>query len=90
MNHDRGRRLGDDMVEMDGEMAGQIVGGIVKALTDKHGQMDIRLKGVQLSWKGTPLSWELNGAVTVSLHLRDLTEKEKQAHRDSNLAAIKG
>ena len=78
------------MVELDGEMAGQIVGGNVKALTDKHGQMDIRLKGLALSWKGTPMAWEVNGTVSISVHLRDLTDKEKTAHRDNNLAAIRG
>jgi len=77
------------MVEMDREMAGEIVGGIVKALTDKHGQMDVRLKGISLKWKGTPLALELNGALSVTVHLRDLTDKEKAAHRDANLAAIK-
>lgn len=77
------------MVEFDTKMAGEIVGGILRAMTDKHGQVDVRLKGISLTWKGTPLSLELNGTISVTAHLRDLSDKEKQAHRDANLAAIR-
>ncbi|MCI4358492.1 MAG: hypothetical protein L3J95_02675 [Thermoplasmata archaeon] len=71
------------------DTAGALVGEVLKALTDKQGQVDIRLKHVALDWKGTPLGLELNGTVTVSVHMHDLNEKEKQALREANLVAIK-
>jgi hypothetical protein len=71
------------------DMAGAMVGEVLKALSDKQGQLDIRLKHVALDWKGTPLGLELNGTVTVSLHMHDLNDKERQAFRDANIAAIK-
>jgi hypothetical protein len=77
------------MANEHGDMAGALVGELLKALTDRQGQLDIRLKHVVLDWKGTPLGIELNGTVTVALHLHDLNEKEKQAFRESNIAAIK-
>ena len=70
-------------------MAGAMVGEILKALTDKQGQVDIRLKHVALDWKGTPMGLELNGTLSVSIHMHDLNEKEKQALREANIAAIK-
>ena len=66
-----------------------LVEGLVTALADHHGQLDIRLQKVQLSMPGTPLGLELSGKVTVSVHLRDLTPEEKHAHVESNLAAIR-
>ncbi|HEV2166048.1 MAG TPA: hypothetical protein VGS23_03585 [Thermoplasmata archaeon] len=71
------------------DMAGVMLGEVLKALTDKQGQVDIRLKHVALDWKGTPLGLELNGTLSVSVHMHDLNEKEKQAFRDANIAAIK-
>lgn len=66
------------------------VSGIVKALSDRHGQMDIQLRHVALSIPGSPLTVELNGAVSVAVHLRDLTDGERRAHVSRNLSELKG
>ena len=65
------------------------VSGIVKALIDRHGQMDIRLHHVAMSIPGSPLAVELNGAVSVAVHLRDLTDGERRAHVSRNLSELK-
>jgi hypothetical protein len=66
-----------------------LVGGLFAAMIDRHGQVDIRLQKVNVSVPGSALGLELNGTVTVTVHLRDLTPVEKQAHVESNVAAIR-
>ena len=62
---------------------------MVQAVLDKHGQMDIRLDRV--SWKVPILrdAFELNGTVSVTIHMRDLTDREKQAHVAKTMGSIK-
>jgi hypothetical protein len=64
--------------------------GILDGLTDKHGELNARFDNMQLRWRGTPLGVELNGSLVVSVHLRDLTGDEKQAHIRENLGRIRG
>lgn len=52
---------------------------MVEALSDRQGELDIRLEHLSLRFPMMPETLELNGQVTVSLHLRDLSEKEKSA-----------
>ena len=52
---------------------------MVEALSDRQGELDIRLEHLALRLPMMPESLELNGQITVSLHLRDLSDKEKAA-----------
>jgi len=52
---------------------------MVEALSDRQGELDIRLEHLSLRLPLMRESLELNGQVTVSLHLRDLSDKEKSA-----------
>lgn len=74
-----GEAISKDMVE-----------GIIDALTDRQSQLDVQLKGLTLSVPGTPLSLKLSGTVTVSVHLRELTEEEKSAHAAATIAHVHG
>lgn len=60
-----------------------------EALTDKHGEVNVRFDRVELRWKGTPLGFELNGALSMAMHFRDLSDDEKQAHIRENLGRIR-
>jgi hypothetical protein len=51
----------------------------VQAIADRHGEMDIRLEHLSLRLPLLKESIELNGTISVSVHMRDLTDKEKQA-----------
>ena len=51
----------------------------VQAFADRHGELDIRLDHVQLKLPLVRDSLELNGTITVSVHMRALSDKEKQA-----------
>jgi len=52
----------------------------MEALANHHGQVDIRLDRLSLRLPFSGRSLELNGTVSVSVHLRELTEKERAAH----------
>jgi hypothetical protein len=52
---------------------------VVEALSGRHGELDIRLEHLNLRLPLMNDSLELNGAITLSVHLRDLSEKEKAA-----------
>jgi len=52
---------------------------MVEALADRQGELDIRLEHLSLRLPMMPEALEVNGQLTVSLHLRDLSDKEKAA-----------
>jgi len=74
----------------EGEAMGKgLVEGLIGALSDKHTQLDVQLRSLTLSFGGTQLGLELNGTVTVAVHMRDLTEGERDAHVAHAIAAAK-
>ena len=66
-----------------------VVEGIIDALSDKHSQVDLRLQDVTLALGDSRLALKLSGSVTVTIHMRDLTEAEKDAHVQANIKAIR-
>jgi|GEM_PF-3018951 len=52
---------------------------MIEALADRQGEIDLRLEHLTLRLPLMPQAIEVNGAVSVSVHLRALTEKEKAA-----------
>jgi len=53
---------------------------LIEALSDRHGELELSLDRVTLKLPLLPDPVEVNGTLTVSMHLRDLSEKEKGAH----------
>ncbi|MCI4352575.1 MAG: hypothetical protein L3K14_04225 [Thermoplasmata archaeon] len=78
-----------DMPEKRGPSSSGMVEDLIAALSDKHTQLDLQLRSVRLNLAGTRLGLELNGVVTMTAHMRDLTEKERDAHITHNIAAAK-
>ena len=63
--------------------------GMIEALADKHSQVDLNFQRVTLRLPGIQeLGVDLNGTVTLSVHMRDLTDQEKQALASKNVAAV--
>ncbi|HLM70142.1 MAG TPA: hypothetical protein VK423_02000 [Thermoplasmata archaeon] len=52
---------------------------MVEALSDRQGELDLRLEHLSLRLPMIRETIELNGQITLSLHLRDLSDKEKAA-----------
>ncbi|MGA8275135.1 MAG: hypothetical protein WB789_07900 [Thermoplasmata archaeon] len=51
----------------------------MNAMANQRGELDLRLEGVSLRLPFLPQPIELNGTVSVSFHIRELTDKEKDA-----------
>jgi hypothetical protein len=51
----------------------------VQAIADRHGEVDIRLDHVQFRLPLVREAFEVNGTISVSVSVRQLTDKEKQA-----------
>jgi hypothetical protein len=60
----------------------------VEAFSQRHGQVDIRLDHVSLRLPLLRENVELNGTISVSVHMRELTEKEKQARIAKEVRAL--
>jgi hypothetical protein len=70
----------------DGERS--LIEGIIGALSDKHSQVDISLQGMSVKFPNTGIGVELNGLVTLSAHVRDITEDERKASASKNIALM--
>jgi hypothetical protein len=53
---------------------------MVEALSDRQGEVELRLEHLALRLPLMPEAIEINGQVTLSVHLRELSDKEKAAH----------
>jgi len=70
----------------DGERS--LIEGIIEALSDKHSQVDINLQGMSVKFPNTGIGVELNGLVTLSAHVRDITDDERKASASKNIAMM--
>ncbi len=66
----------------------RLVEGLIDALADKHSQIDINFQKTNISIPGMQMSIELNGLITLTSHIRDLTEEEKKASASKNIALM--
>lgn len=52
---------------------------LIEAIANRHGEIDLRLDHVSLKLPMIRENIEVNGAISVAVHLRELTEKERSA-----------
>ncbi|MGA7924358.1 MAG: hypothetical protein WCA77_10345 [Thermoplasmata archaeon] len=62
---------------------------LMGAMIDKHGQLDVQLRNLSVQLAGSRLGVEVSGLVTVSVHMRDLDEREKRAHVEDTIARLR-
>lgn len=62
--------------------------GLIEALSDKQSEVDLRLQDVTLALGDPRIAIRLSGTVTVSIHMRDLTDSEKDAHAAATVARL--
>ncbi|MDG6996207.1 MAG: hypothetical protein JRN52_09815 [Nitrososphaerota archaeon] len=66
-----------------------LIAGLVQALADKHSQLDINFQKTGVRVLGLQqLGVELNGVVSITVHMRELTEEEKKASASKNVALM--
>ncbi len=78
------------MTDSSEEVTRGLMEGVIEALTDKHSQLDVRLDGLTLSLGDSRLGLHLSGTLSVSVHMRDLTDAEKEAHSSATVARLHG
>jgi hypothetical protein len=77
-------KSGDNMTDAERGM----LEGLIEALANKHSQLDLNFQKVSLKLPGMPLGVELNGVVSLSVHMREMTDEERQALAAKNLATV--
>lgn len=65
-----------------------MLASILEALSDKHSQIDINLQGMTVKLPRSGVSVELNGLVSITCHIREMTESEKKASAARNVAMM--
>ncbi|MCL5068551.1 MAG: hypothetical protein M1368_09410 [Thaumarchaeota archaeon] len=82
--------MGTDKKESEASsVAGELESELVEALANKHSQLDINFQKTGVRILGMQqLGIELNGVVTFTVHMRDLTEEEKKASASKNVALM--
>jgi len=65
-----------------------IVAELIGALSDKHTQLDINLQGMNVRFPNTGMSVEFDGLLTITSHVRDMTDDEKKASASKNVALM--
>jgi hypothetical protein len=78
----------DDQKASWGDVERGIFEGVFDALANKHSQLDVNFQRTSIRVPGIPASVELNGLVTISVHMRELTEEEKKASAQRNVALM--
>jgi hypothetical protein len=68
-------------------LEGGFVEGLIEALANKHAQLDINFDKTGVRVLGMPqIGVELNGSITLKVHMRELSEEEKKALASRNVA----
>ena len=57
-------------------------------MANKHSELDLSFQKVSITLPSLRMSVELNGTVTVSVHMRDMTEEEKKALAAKNVEML--
>ncbi len=76
------------MTEGTEEISKGLVEGIIEALSNKHSQMDLRLQGLTLSIGDSRFAMKLSGTVSVAIHMREMSDAERDAHASATVAKL--
>ncbi len=62
--------------------------GLIESLADKHSQLDINFQKTNIKLPGIEKTLEIDGLVTLSVHVRELTDEEKKASSKKNVVLL--
>jgi hypothetical protein len=60
--------------------------GLIQALANKHSELNLNFQHTSVGIPNLHASVELNGTITVSIHMREMTDDEKQALAQRNIS----
>jgi hypothetical protein len=70
------------------EMEKGLFGGLIESLGNRHSQVDVNFQRTRITMPGSQLGVELNGVITLTVHMRELTEDEKKASAQKNVTLM--
>jgi hypothetical protein len=73
-----------------GEMEKNLFEGLITALANKQSQVDLTFQRTSLRFPGTSISLEINGTISMVVHMRELTDEERSVLASKNVANISG
>jgi hypothetical protein len=76
------------MSKTESRMEKGFLDGIIESLADKHSQLDINFQNTNIKLPGLEQSVQIDGLVTLSIHVRELTDEEKQASSKKNVVMM--
>ncbi len=62
--------------------------GLITALANKQSQVDLTFNRTNVRFPGTAVGMELNGTISLVVHMRELTDEEKQILASKNLTSL--
>ncbi len=62
--------------------------GLIESLADKHSQLDINFQKTNIRLPGLEQSVQIDGLVTLSVHVRELTKEEREASSKRNVVLM--
>ncbi len=62
--------------------------GLITTLANKQSQVDLTFQRTNVRFPGTSFSVEINGTISMVVHMRELTDEEKNALVSKNVANI--
>ena len=71
-----------------GETEKNLFEGLITALANKQSQVDLTFQRTTLRFPGTSFSIEINGTISMVVHMRELTDEEKTVLASKNVASI--
>jgi len=69
-------------------MGNGLFAGLFEALANKHSKLDLNFQKVTVALPNVRMSVELNGVITLSVHMRDMTQEEQRALAEKNVQLI--
>lgn len=76
------------MSKDDSRMEKGFLDGLIESLADKHSQLDINFQKTNIKLPGLEHSVQIDGLVTLTVHVRELTEEEKKASSQKNVVLM--
>jgi hypothetical protein len=76
------------MTQQSGETERNLFEGLITALANKQSQVDLTFNRTSLRFPGTSVGMEINGTISLVVHMRELTDEEKQVLASKNVASL--
>ena len=64
--------------------------GMITALANKHSELELNFDKTTLRFPALQMSVEMSGSITLSVHMRDMSEDERKALSSKKIAEMSG